>query len=274
MKFIDLASQFRFHLCFEGEGNETPPGDDGNQLPPSGGDGEAKFFTQADVNKFLADDRRKHEARYKQVEQTLQTQLKNAQLGANEREKLQKDLEELQASFRTKEQQAEYEKKQAAQKYERELNETKARAERWETMFRKEKIDRSLLDAAGSDAFNPTLIVDLLRPVTELREETDANGNPTGHLIPMISFNDIDEKTGEPIKTLRTPTDAVKRMKELPSLYGGLFKSNVVSGVGAGSAEGTVRTGKIDPTTLSPEQYRKLRQEDPAKLGLGTRKRY
>lgn len=271
MKITDLAAPFRFYLCFEGD--EAPPVEEPPVTPPNP-EGENKFFTQADVNKFLADDRRKHEARYKQLEQSMQKQLQSAQLGSADREKLQRELEDLQASFRTKEQQAEYERKQAAQKYQKELQETQQRAERWENMFRREKIDRSLLDAAGSDAFNPTLIVDLLRPATELREEIDPTGAPTGQLVPMVSFNDIDEKTGEPIKTLRTPTEAVKRMKELPSLYGGLFKSNVVSGVGAGSAEGTSRKGPIDPTALTPEQYRKLRQEDPSKLGLTSRRRF
>ena len=139
--------------------------------------------------------------------------------------------------------------------------------------FRSEKIDRSLLDAAGSDAFNPSLIVDLLRPITDLKEEAGEDGTPTGKLVPMVNFNDIDEKTGEPIKTLRTPAEAVKRMKELPEQYGGLFKSNVVSGVGAGSAEGSVgKSGPVDINKLTPEQYRKLRKENPEALGLPPRR--
>ena len=86
----------------------------------------------------------------------------------------------------------------------------------------------------------------------------------------MIDFPDIDEKTGENIKTLRSPQDAVKRMKELPQLYGNLFKANVVSGIGSGSAAGGVPTGtgKVDVSKLSSEQYRKLRAENPAAIGL------
>lgn len=273
---------FGFILCFDGEGDAGDagdvgdPGDTGDTGQADGSESASdgdRSFTQADVNRFLADDRRKHEARYKKLEQTMQNQLKNAQLNAGERQKLQQELDDLQASFRTREQQAEYERKKAQQQYESQLKETQERAQRWETLFRSEKIDRSLLDAAGSDAFNPTLIVDLLRPVTDLKEETNEDGEPTGKLVPMVNFNDIDEKTGEPIKTLRTPTEAVKRMKELPQVYGGLFKSNVVSGVGAGSAEGTVgKTGKVDVTKLSPEQYRKLREENPQALGLSPRR--
>jgi len=88
----------------------------------------------------------------------------------------------------------------------------------------------------------------------------------------MIDFPDIDEKTGEEIKTLRTPMDAVKRMKEIPKIWGNLFKSNVVSGVGAGQGVAP-GTGEIDPTTLTSEQYMKLRRENPEKLGLPSRRR-
>lgn len=278
MKVCDKFDLFRFYLCFEGDdsgdaGDAGDTGDDGSDASSASEDG--KTFTQDDVNRFLADDRRRHEQKYKQLEQSMQKQLKNVQLDKGERDKLQKELDDLQASFRTREQQAEYERKQAAQRYQQELQETQERAERWEKLFRSEKIDRSLLDAAGQDAFNPTLIVDLLRPATDLKEETTEDGSSTGRLIPMVNFNDIDEKTGEPIKTLRTPQEAVKRMKELPSLYGGLFKSNVVSGVGAGSAEGALnKSGPIDVSKLTPEQYRKIREESPEKLGLPARRRH
>jgi hypothetical protein len=256
---------FCYPLCFEGE---EPKAEEVQQ------EKKTTVFTQDDVNKFLADDRRKHQERYSNLEKTYQSVLGSNQLGQAEREKLEKDLQDLQASFRTKEQQLEFEKKQAAKQYEDDLTKAKQQVTRWEQLYRDEKIDRSLLDAAGQDAFNPSQIVNLLRPVTELKEEVDSSGRPTNQLIPMVKFRDIDEKTGEPIETLRTPQDAVKRMKELPNLYGNLFKSNVVSGVGAGAAQSSgISGGKIDVTRLSPEQYRKLRTENPEALGLSRRGR-
>jgi hypothetical protein len=127
--------------------------------------------------------------------------------------------------------------------------------------------------AINGDAFNSGQIVGLLRPITELRPEWDKDGKETGRLVPMIDFPDVDEKTGENIKTLRTPQDAVKRMKELPQNYGNLFKSNVVSGVGAGTAAGTgvPASGTVDARKLTPEQYRKIREENPELLGLKRR---
>jgi len=257
-----------YPLCFEEENTNDESTTEENSAPD-----ESKTFTQEQVNEFLAKDRRKNQETFKQkystLEASMQAQLERVGNDSDERERLEKELEDLQASFRTKEQQVEWEKKQSEKKYQSELESERKERERWQKMYQSEKIDRSLLDAAGPEAFNPTLIVDLLRNQTTLKAE---NVEGEDRLIPMVNFNDVDEKTGEPIKTLRTPEDAVKRMKELPQIYGGLFRANVVSGVGAGAAEATPgANSRIDVTKLTPEQYRKIRKENPELLGLKSR---
>jgi hypothetical protein len=60
-------------------------------------------------------------------------------------------------------------------------------------------------------------------------------------------------------------------MKELPNLYGNLFKSGVVSGIGSSSATGGLAPGgggKVDLKNLTPQQYMKIRSENPELLGL------
>lgn len=252
-------------VCFEGEANLEGTG---NQAAPP-------QFTQEDINKFLAEDRRKHEAKYKQLETSYQNILQTKGLAEDEKAKLKVEFEDLQKTFRTKEQQMEFEKKQAALKYESELGDWKQKAVRWEGMYKDQVIHTSLQDAAISGgAFNPNQIIGLLHPITELRPEVDKDGKETGRLVPMIDFPDIDEKTGESIKTLRSPKDAVKRMTELPQLWGNLFKSNVVSGVGAGTASGgAAASGRVDVSKLTPEQYRKIRAENPELLGLKRKSR-
>lgn len=262
---------FCMPLCFEGD-EPTDEQPEPQEAPAD--ESLSRSFTQEDVNKFLAEDRRKHQERYKALETSYQKALKNQQLDNGERNRLEQELADLQASFRTKEQQIEYERKQAAVKFENELKEQQARAERWEKMYKEEKIDRSILDACGPDVFHPKQILDMMRPKAQLKEEMTEDGRPTGRLVTYVTLDDIDEKTGEPIQTLRTPADAVNRMKELPKLYGNQFRSNVVSGVGAGAADaGPGAAGKIDPTKLTPEQYRKLRLENPEVLGLAGRRR-
>jgi hypothetical protein len=46
-------------------------------------------------------------------------------------------------------------------------------------------------------------------------------------------------------------------MRQLPKTWGNLFKSNIVSGVGAG--QGEVSTGDADYQSMDPETYRKNR---------------
>lgn len=267
-----MAKKSLFSLvCFEGEGDEVAAA--AAAAAAGAASGQTGGFTQEDVNKFLAEDRRKHVEKFKQLESSYQGILQDKTLASEQRSRLQTELDDLQKSFRTKEQQMEFEKKQAASKYENELGDWKGRATKWEAMYKDQVIQTSLQDAAASgEAFNPYQIIGLLRPLTELREEIGDDGKATGRIVTMIDFPDIDEKTGENIKTLRSPQDAVKRMKELPQLYGNLFKANVVSGVGSGSAAGaSANAGKVDASKLTPEQYRKLRAEHPEQLGLRKR---
>jgi len=264
-------------LCFDGEGaNGDPAAAAAAAAAAAGTDtgskGGGRVFTQEEVNKFMAEDKRKYKSQIDEVskqKQELESRLKelsqDRSLSDEQRQEMVKKLEDLRKTFHTEKQEIEYERKQLEEKLTQEADEAKKKAEHWESLYRSEKVNRTLQDAAGSaDAFNPNQIVGLLRPMTELK---DMDGN----LVPMIDFPDVDEKTGEEIKTLRTPADAVKRMRELPKIYGNLFKSNVVSGVGAGQGQGTP-TSSIDPRELTPEQYRKMRKENPELLGLPRRR--
>jgi len=231
-----------------------------------------KAFSQEELNRFLADDRRKHIEKYTKLESSYKEILADKNLQKEQRDRMESELADLQKSFRTKEQQAEYERKQERVQFQSELELTKTAATRWESLYKSSVVDRSLQDAAiSAEAFNPGQIVGLLRPLTKMQEETDEQGQVTGGFTPLIDFPDIDETSREQIITLRTPGEAVQRMKELPELYGNLFKANVVSGVGAGSATGGVQSGdggRIDPTKLTAEQYRKIRKDNPEALGL------
>jgi hypothetical protein len=233
-------------------------------------DGTDKVFTQEEVNKFLAEDRRKHQQRQQQLESALQAASNNQSLTQEERDAFKKQLEDSQKTFRSKEQQLEHERKEWEEKYKTDVEALKSTATTWEERFRTSTVERSLSEAAREDSFRPEQVVALLRPMTKIVEQTNEAGEPTGELVPMVDLQDIDTKTGEPIITRRTPEEAVKRMKELPELWGNLFKSNVVSGIGSGSATGSglPGTGAVDPKRLSPEQYMKLRKENPKALGL------
>jgi hypothetical protein len=230
----------------------APPADPAPPEPPAT-PGSAKMFSQDDLNKILAEDKRKHQERYGQLEAEHKELLANVNLTQEDRDKLKMRITDLQKAQLTEKQQIEFERKQAEEKYQTELDIATKRAEHWESLHKKETVSRALQDAASSaDAFNDAQVVALLKPDTELKDVD-------GVLTPMVNFNDVDEKTGGPVQTLCTPADAVKRMQQLPKIYGNLFRSNVVSGVGAGQGQG-ITQDSYDYENISPEQYRQNRQ--------------
>ena len=248
----------------------------GGSVPINAGDGTGgKVFSQDDVNRIvqdrLAKDRKTQEQKYRDLEGEYKTLLENQSLSTDQREKLESELEDIQKRFRTKEQQLAHEKNQIEERLSGELETYKTAAVEWESKYKTSVTDRALIDAAtGGEAFNPSQVVALLRPMTKMMEAKGPDGQPTGQLVPMLDFPDVNE-AGEPVMTQRTPDEAVKRMKEIPEQYGNLFKSNVVSGIGAGSATGGVTpgsAGRIDVRKLTPEQYMKIRKENPSLLGL------
>ena len=62
-------------------------------------------------------------------------------------------------------------------------------------------------------------------------------------------------------------------MKDLPQVFGNLFKSGVVSGVGSGSGPGTPAGGKLDLRKLTQQQYMEIRAKNPELLGLRPNKK-
>lgn len=230
-----------------------------------------KVFSQDDINKFLAEDRRKHSQKYEALEAAYKEALNNQTLTSDQRKALEQKLEDVQKTFRSKEQQLEHEKKQIEERYAKDTKDLQERSVMWESRYRQSLLDRELQDAASvNDAFNASQIVALLKPMTQIVEEQDEQGKSTGKFSVVIDLQDVDTKTGEQIITRRTPTDAVKRMRELPQLFGNLFRANVVSGVGSGSATGSgvSGNGRVDVRNLSPEQYMQLRKSNPAAIGL------
>lgn len=228
------------------------------------------------INDTVAAEKRKEQAKsqatLEKTEQTYKEMLANNQnLSTKDRTTLEEALTNVQGQLRTKENQLILEKKELEEKLTGKIKEHETRANQWESRFRDNEVLRSLQDAAiSADAFRAEQIVSLLKPMTKLVEEVDSKtGKATGRYVSTVEFPDKDATTGEPILTSRTPEDAVKRMKELPEIYGNLFKSNVVSGIGSSSGVGiTNSNGKIDLKNLSPAQYREIREKNPEALGL------
>jgi hypothetical protein len=273
--------------CYEGEEDEaaaaaaaaaTAAGATGDDVKPPEG------FTPEQQKKFndaIAAERRKQETKYrKELEKTEATYKEllanNKSLTEKERQTLQENLEMIQGQLRSKEEQAVREKKELEASYQGKLTAAEKRAQEAETRWRDSTVLRALQDAAVEhEAYNTRQVVMLLKDWTKLVERVDASGKATGQFDVMVEFPDNDATTGQEIKTTKTPSEAVKRMTEIAE-FQNLFRKNVVSGVGGNSAIGGLTTGsngRIDPRSLTPDQYQKVRAENPELLGLRRRRR-
>ena len=267
--------------CYEGEEEEaaaaTAAAGGEEAKPPEG-------FTPEQQKKFndaIAAERRKQETKYRKelekTEATYKELLANSKsLTEKERQTLQENLETIQGQLRSKEQQAAQEKKELEAAYQGKLTAAEQRAVVAEQRWRDSTIMRALQDAAvENEAYNTRQVVTLLKDWTKLIERVDGNGKGTGQFDVMVDFPDKDNTTGQEIRTSKTPSEAVKRMTEIAE-FQNLFRKNVVSGVGGNSAIGGLTTGsngRIDPRSLTPEQYQKVRAENPELLGLRRRRR-
>jgi len=279
--------------CFEGEGAGNGDGASaaagagtnagaGDGVGSSGGagagtgSGAPKMFTQDQVNGIVAADRRKLEEALKKTEKQYQDLLASQSLTEQERKALQANLEMVQGQLRSKEEQLLLEKKQVEEAYAGKLQEMERKATHFETLYRDSTIDRALQDAAVKhEAWSPSQVVSLLRSQTKMLEETDPKtGKLTGRYKPVVEMQALNTTTGEMETKAYTPEDAVKKMKDTPDTWGNLFKSGVVSGIGAGTATGGLapgQSGRLDAAAinkLTPAQYREIRATHPEWLGL------
>jgi len=237
-----------------------------------------KTFTQEDVNRILAEDKRKHQTQLQKVETQLSELAKSKTLTDQERATLKENLDAIAGQLRTKEQQAQLEKRQMEEAHATKMAEADQKAQVWESLYRDSTIARSLQDAAVKhEAFNTSQIITQLKPWTRLIEIMDEKtGKGTGKYQVVVEMPDVDPTTGQPVPFTGTPEDAVKRMKEMPEQWGNLFKSGVVSGIGSSSATGGLipgQSGKIDVRKLTPQQYREIRSKNPELLGLAPKRR-
>lgn len=177
---------------------------------------EKKTFTQDELNAFLAEDRRKTQARLKELEKV-----------AGNAEELKKKLKETQDSFLTKEQ----------------LTAQEAEAQRtaWETErtgltgqrdFYRGKHEELIVEnaiargAVEHNAFDAKQLELLLKPSTKVVEETDAEGKGTGVFKSMTTITD---KEG---KQLILPTaEAIGKIREFGQ-FANQFRAGTVPGTG------------------------------------------
>lgn len=234
----------------DGGGGGNPPA-----VPPV----VDKKFTQADVDRFMAEERRKLQAKHQTLAQELEQIRSKASLTEEEKTALTARIEELQNQSLTKEQQLtrDLEKAQNESKTIREslLGEKEAWQNRYASLLVEQHISKAATD---HKAYRNEQVLDLLKPRAKVTPVLGEDGKPTDRFQVVIKFDDVDAKTKQPVTLELSPADTVKRMTELPELFGNLFQSGVQPGVGKTRSGGTA--GEPDIRNMSAEEYREYRK--------------
>lgn len=224
-----------------------------------GVDGQGKTFTQDQMNKILADDRRKHKAQVDKHVTELEQLRKSKSLNDQERTNLTAKIEELQNSVLTKEQRAAKEQDKLRKDLTDTTQQLTADRDAWKNRFHTSQVKQAITsEAATHKAFDSDALIAILGPSTRLVEILDEESKPTGDFVPKTKMKDKDKEGKEVTLDLSVP-EAVQRMKENPR-YGYLFESTAKSGLGGNSGQGG-RGGEVDPGSMTTEQYREYRKK-------------
>lgn len=245
-------------------GSGTGTGNTDGGTGDSGDGGPKKTYSQEDVNKLLARDRHKDRTEREKLTRQLQT-FKEQGLTEENVRALESTIETLQNEGKTKEQLAKEERDRLEKKHVTELTKAKSEADHWKKQFQGFKVERDLLDAAGSaevegekrKARNSKQILALLLPHTSLVEELNpADKKPTGRYTTRVTVR--EEKDGEEVVLSLSPAEAVARLASSEE-HANLFESGLNGGLGNYNQASSAASRKI-PTNMV--DYMKQRTRD------------
>jgi hypothetical protein len=253
-----------FYLLYEGEGDGGEGGEGAGEGDSTGTskEGESKAvgtrtFTQDEVNKMMATDRRKNEERLRSTINELETIKKSKNLTEQEQQSLTKRIEELNEQMLTKEQLAQKDRDKLEKDYKSRVDELSQDRDGWKTRFEQALVVNAIQKASEEHgAFDTEQIIALIQSRNpRVVQETDENGAVKNVFTPRVKIQDTD-KQGKDVTLDLTISEAVKRMKDQPGNFN-LFKATVNGGLGLNS--GTGRSDSDTPPIHDTAAYRKWR---------------
>ena len=249
-----------FPSCYDNADSQADDSTDDSSSDDQSNDSSSDpaTFTQEDVNRLLAEDRRKNTKQLEEIKSQYEDILTNKHVPAEKAEELKGTLAALKQQLASKENQLKSELQRKEEEFQAELASKESEAKQWEQRYTEVTINHALQAAAVEhEAFNPNQLIGLLKPNTRMVDDS-----------PVVEIDDLTPD-GKPTKSTLGPMDAVKRMSELNDLYGNLFRSNIAAGLGGNSSAGTPGRGKLTAKQLadmSQDEYEKLRRENPQLL--------
>lgn len=226
---------------------------------------QAQTFTKADMDKALAEERRKGQELNRQTMAELEAVRPKLNMTKQERDELDARMKDLTQKMLTKDEIASQEANRLRKAHENKVTELEKEKDDWQQRYTQSFIDRSITDAAVEfDAYSPSQVVTLLRQDTRLVPKLDAEGNATDQFEPKISFSDKD-KDGKPVILELSPQETLKRMKETEGFLN-LFKGTGKGGLG-GNNQGAGKKQSAADLAKDPAAYRAARKSGELTFG-------
>lgn len=242
-----------------GAGDGGAGGGDGGAGGAGGGaGGGTRSFTQKDINDAVAKEVEKYKATQKKYADEIEALRARAKMTSEERKELDERLARLQNENLSKTEQLQAEMAQQRKQAAEQLKKAEDERSHFQTLFRNKMIHSEIATASAKHkAVNPGQISALLAPMTDLVEELDEEGKPTGSFVPQVKYP--AEKDGKPIILTLSVDAAVKKMSE-EEMHANLFNFDGKGGAGGGNAGSGSRVN-MEEILRDPVKYREAREK-------------
>lgn len=238
MTMLKSLLKWNWRTPYEGDGGNPPP------PPPPPPPPEEKIFKQADVDRIVAEARRKDQAEITKASAELKKLRDSSTTTEAQRQQLNARIQELEDTYKTAQQRAEEAAERQRSEHKVALESTTAERDRWKNTFHTTTIENAIFKAS-SDAMSVEQMHDLLAPKSRLVEGVDSEGKPNGVFTVMTKITVTDPKTKQATVIDVPLPDAIAQMKKDVPRYGNLFRSQATGGTGGSNGGGRDRKSVV-----------------------------
>lgn len=267
-----LGNVFCLHYDNEPDADDDDDADQGdgqNQDKGKEGAGKTKagrYMTQDEIDQIVEKRTSKARAANKRTLEQLEGLQATVKMSDEQKEQLEGQIDELRKKTFTAEEIAKREKQLAEKAYSGKLSEAEKRATLWQDRYKSTRIQTAISEAArehGVTTQSVPFLEAFLKNTTQLIEKKDETGQVIDFDI-QVNFNDVGAD-GKTLPVQLPVGDTVKRMKELPDLFGHLFPAPA-GGVGGNSGRNQNPAAKGFAPGMSMDEYMRRRKEDPTSV--------
>lgn len=239
-----------------------PPAPVPPTVPPPPAPPGGRVFTQADVDKLMAEHRKGLQQQNAELLSQLEELRKNVNLTQQEKDALDARIQTISQQHLTDSQKSAAEFEAFKKKTSSQIEELTGSTSAWKNQFERLLVTNEILRAAATHgAASEEQLLMMLTPQAKVVEATDADGKPIkDKFVAKLPVTIVDPKTKLPTVVDMLVGEAVETMRKDPK-HANLFLVNGKPGLGGvGNTGGSSGGGTTEfRPDMSPEEYRKTR---------------